>query len=252
MNCVESRLLLHAHVDAELDVANSRELERHLQSCPACSAAQNSLQSLKTALRQSPLRYDAPDSLRTEVRRMARRPGDETRPPLLQSLRLWRSLAFGATAVALAAILLRPAGISEHDRLLNEAVSSHVRSLMVEHLTDVASSDRHTVKPWFNGKLDFAPVVADFAGQGFPLVGGRLDYLNGRTVAALIYRRNKHYINVFIWPAANAGQAPVVENRRGYFVLNHEAGGLHYCLVSDLNAEELAQLAKSFGPSAER
>jgi len=248
MNCAESRLFLHAYADAELDVANSRELERHLKSCAACSAAQKSMQSLKMAVRQSLLRYDAPDSLRKEVRRMARGSGDETRPHLLQSLRLWRSLAFGTTAVTLAAILLRPAGVSERDRILNEAVASHVRSLMVEHLTDVASSDQHTVKPWFNGKLDFAPVVTDFAAQGFPLVGGRLDYLNGRTVAALVYRRNKHFINVFIWPAANAGRGELaVENRRGYFVINHEAGGLHYCLVSDLNAEELAQLAKLFG-----
>lgn len=249
MNCADTRLLLHAHADGELDAANSRELERHLESCAACSAAQKSTLSLKTALRQSPLRYAAPDSLRKEVRRMARRSDDETRPRLFQSLRLWRSLAFGTTAVALAAILLRPAGISEHDRFLNEAVASHVRSLMVEHLTDVASSDQHTVKPWFNGKLDFAPAVTDFAAQGFPLVGGRLDYLNGRAVAVLVYGRNKHFINVFVWPAAIASRGePVAENRRGYSVINHEVGGLHYCLVSDLNAEELAQLARLFGP----
>ncbi len=140
MNCAESRLLLHAHADGELDVVNSRELERHLTSCAACAAELKSVQSLKIALRQSSLRYNAPDSLRKEVRRMAHGSGDETRPRLFQSLRLWRSLAFGATTVALAAILLRPAGISEHDRFLNEAVASHVRSLMVEHLTDVASS----------------------------------------------------------------------------------------------------------------
>ncbi len=109
-------------------------------------------------------------------------------------------------------------------------------------------ADQHTVKPWFNGKLDFAPDVKDFAAQGFPLVGGRLDYLNGRAVAALVYRRNKHFINVFVWPAANAGGGkPAVQNRRGYFIINREADGLHYCLVSDLNAEELTQLAKLFG-----
>jgi anti-sigma factor RsiW len=204
--------------------------------------------SLKEALQRSSLRYDAPELLRKEVRQMARGSGDETRPPLFHSLRIWRSLAFGATAVALAAILLRPVGMSEHDRFLNEAVASHVRSLMVEHLTDVASSDQHTVKPWFNGKLDFAPDVKDFAAQGFPLVGGRLDYLNGRTVAALVYRGNKHFINVFIWPAASASTGKlVVENRRGYVVINRESDGLHYCLVSDLNSEELGRLATLFG-----
>jgi len=132
--------------------------------------------------------------------------------------------------------------------LLNEAVASHVRSLMVEHLTDVASSDQHTVKPWFNGKLDFAPDVKDFAAQGFPLVGGRLDFLNGRAVAALVYRRNTHFINVFVWPATNTGSGKsALENRRGYFVINREANGLHYSLVSDLNEKELAELANLFG-----
>src|SRR4029078_5320611 len=109
---------------------------------------------------------------------------------------------------------------------LNQAVATHVRSLMVEHLTDVASTDQHTVKPWFDGKLDFAPEVKDFAAQGFPLAGGRLDYLNGRVVAALVYRRNKHYINVFVWPPASGGSGKlIVEKRRGYVVINRERGG---------------------------
>src|SRR6185436_17555679 len=120
--------------------------------------------------------------------------------------------------------------------MLNEAVASHVRSLMVEHLTDVASSDQHTVKPWFNGKVDFAPDVKDFTAQGFPLVGGRLDYLNGRTVAVLVYQRNKHFINVFVSPTESSGRGKLtLEKRRGYSVINRETGGLHYCLVSDLN-----------------
>jgi len=138
--------------------------------------------------------------------------------------------------------------MSGRDQLLNEAVASHVRSLMVEHITDVTSSDQHTVKPWFSGKLDFAPVVKDFAAQGFPLVGGRLDYMNGRAVAALVYRRNNHLINVFVWPARDTGSGkPAVENHRGYSVINREMDGLHYCLVSDLNDKELVELANLFG-----
>ena len=246
MNCAESQLL-HAHADGELDIANSLELERHLKTCPACAGQQKSIHSLKTALREAPLRYSAPASLRREVRQMARPAGSETKPRLFQSLQLWRSLAFGATAFALLLILFRP-GISERDQLMNEAVNDHVRSLMANHLTDVASSDQHTVKPWFIGKLDFAPDVKDFSAEGFPLVGGRLDYLHGRSVAALVYQRNKHFINVFVSLATDTGSGKlIVEKHRGYSVINRDIGGLRYCLVSDLNEKELAELAGLFG-----
>src|SRR5689334_11285212 len=128
--------------------------------------------------------------------------------------------------------------------LAQEIVSSHVRSLLLDHLIDVPSSDTHTVKPWFNGKLDFAPEVKDFAAQGFPLVGGRLDYLNGQAVAALVYQHKQHFINVFVWPTATAsGRRQRVEKHRGYAVIMEEANGLRYCLVSDLNEKELAELA---------
>lgn len=243
MNCAETRELLHAHADGELDVANSLELERHLKTCTACAAESQAVQSLKTALRQPSLRYEAPGSLRKELRRTARAATEGTPPSLLQSLLLWKSLALGAAAFALLAMLIRP-GLSDHDHLLGEAVSSHVRSLMAEHLTDVASSDQHTVKPWFNGKLDFAPNVRDFAAQGYPLVGGRLDYLDGRPVAALVYRAHRHLINVFIWPAASPGSEQFgAQHLRGYSVISRQAGGLRYCLVSDLNQKELAELA---------
>src|SRR5207249_1188170 len=149
---------------------------------------------------------------------------------------------------AVLAIHIPRAGHPERDLAMTEAVGSHVRSLMAEHLTDVASSDQHTVKPWFNGKLDFAPEVKDFAAQGFPLVGGRLDYLNGRAVAALVYRRNKHFINVFVWPAQNAGNGKSdLQKHRGYSVINRDADGLRYCAVSDLNEKELAELENLFG-----
>src|SRR5438094_6887678 len=166
----------------------------------------------------------------------------------LHSLLLWKFLAFGGTAFAVLAILFPPARNSERDRLLGEAVAGHVRSLMDEHLTDVASSDQHTVKPWFNGKLDFAPEVKDFAAQGFPLVGGRLDYFNGRAVAALVYRRNKHFINVFVWPVQNTGNGTSdLQKHRGYSVINRDADGLRYCVVFDLNEKELAEFANLFG-----
>ena len=243
MNCVESRELLHAHADDELDAANSLELERHFKTCAACAAERQAVRSLKTALRKSSLRFEAPEALRREIHRMARASSSVARPGLFQSLLLWKSLAFGATALALLAMFIRP-GVSERERLLDEAVSSHVRSLMAGHLNDVASGDQHTVKPWFNGKLEFAPNVRDFAPQGYPLVGGRLDYLDDRAVAALVYRRDRHLINVFVWPAASNGRGNLgIQRLRGYSVITRQAEGLRYCLVSDLNQKELAELA---------
>ena len=242
MNCEQAKPLIPIYADGELDAAHSVELERHLKTCATCAAENNSRRSLTAALRQPALHFAAPAALRKNVRQLAR--AAEATTPGMNPSRLWRWLAFGATALAVLTLLLRPAGISERDELLNEVVASHVRSLQAEHLTDVASSDQHTVKPWFDGKLDFAPDVKDFAAQGFPLVGGRLDYFQNRAVAALVYRHNKHLINVFIWPAANVSDAKLkIENRRGYSILNRAANGLQFYLVSDLNQTELGELA---------
>jgi anti-sigma factor RsiW len=248
MNCDQIKPLLHACADGELDLVNTLEVERHLQNCAACAAENKSLQALRAVLQKNDLAYRAPAALRKKILRTVHAAGDEIRPRENNLQWLWKFLAVGATAVAALALLLRPPGISERDQFLDEAVASHVRSLMVEHLTDVASSDQHTVKPWFDGKLDFAPDVKDFAAQNFPLLGGRLDYLNGRAVAALVYRHNKHLINVFVWPTQNAdGAKAKTHNRRGYFVIERDVNGLRYCLVSDLNERELGELADLFG-----
>jgi anti-sigma factor RsiW len=246
MNCNESRLLLHAYTDGELDLVRSLDVEQHLKACTACAEENQNLLSLRSALRFGELRYAAPQSLRNQVRQMAR--SSEEKIPVFRAVWLWQWLTAGATAVAILAFMLHPAGSSERDLFANELVSSHVRSLMVAHLTDVVSSDQHTVKPWFNGKLDFAPDVKDFASQGFPLIGGRLDYLNGRAVAALIYQRNKHFINIFVWPTDQTGaEQPAGENLRGYNLINRDINGLHYSLVSDLNSGELGHLADLLG-----
>jgi anti-sigma factor RsiW len=247
MNCAEIRLLLHAHADGELDAANSLELERHLKTCAACDAEQKSLQSLRVALRKGDLNFRAPDSLKKDVWQFVRDLGEQEKTRKEFNPRwVWKFLAFGATTFALLTLFLRPAGISAPDAMLNEAVASHVRSLQAEHLTDVVSSDQHAVKPWFDGKLDFAPDVKDFAAQGFPLVGGRLDYLNGRAVAALVYRHNKHFINAFVWPSADV-MKPETKMLRGYAIVNCATNGLHYCLVSDMNATDLGELAGLLG-----
>jgi len=248
MNCTEIRKLLNALVDGELDLVRNLEVEQHLKTCAACAAIKKSLQSLGAALRKSDLNFRAPDSLRKDLRQFVGDLSEEKKPREKSDLPwLWKFLAFGATAFALLAIFLRPAGISEHDAFLNEIIASHVRSLQAEHLTYVVSSDQHTVKPWFDGKIDFAPDVKDFAAQGFPLVGGRLDYLQGRNVAALVYRHNKHFINVFVWPTEKESSPEQVEMVHGYSIIEHTANGLNYCFISDLNEKELADLAGLFG-----
>jgi anti-sigma factor RsiW len=244
MNCAEIKNFLHAYVDGELDLLRNLEVEQHLKSCAQCAAEIKSIQSLREALRQNDLAYRASNALRKEIRKMVHA-SDEHSPR--EYPWIWKLLAAGATAIAVLAILLRPAGISDHDQLLNEAVAGHVRSLQANHLTDVASSDQHTVKPWFNGKIDFAPDVKDFADQGFPLIGGRLDYLQGRIVAALVYQRNKHFINVFVWPA-DKSSTESTETVHGYSIIEHDANGMRYCLVSDLNSTELNELAHLVAP----
>jgi anti-sigma factor RsiW len=194
-------------------------------------------------LREPALRQRAPDFLRESVRQIAEPPRREARSRETATAWFWKYWAFGATAFAALLLFLRPVGMSDHDRLVDEAIAGHVRSLMVAHLTDIVSSDQHTVKPWFDGKIDFAPNVKDFATNGFPLIGGRLDYLDNHTVAALVYGRNKHFINVFIWPDGAESKSETL-SRRGYSVINTSAHGFRYCFVSDLNAKELGDLAE--------
>lgn len=240
MNCTETRPLFQAYIDNELDLVRSLDVERHLKECARCAAARNSLLALRSALQQNGLTYSAPAALYHKVRPMGAPAREEARIPRRTGWLPWAGFAVAAFAALL--LLVRPAGMSDNDVLLNDAVNSHVRSLMVNHLMDVVSTDQHTVKPWFNGKIDFAPDVKDFASQGFPLVGGRLDYLDGQTVAALIYHRNKHFINVFVWPSAET-EPSGTESLHGYSIINRDAKGLHYCLVSDLNTKELGDLA---------
>lgn len=245
MNCQEMNPLLHAYVDGELDLMRSLEVERHLKSCANCAAAKRSLQSLHSTLRHNDLSYAAPATLRRRLLSEVGQSSSERRPRNSAPW-IWQWLAIGAIGFAALTLMFRPAGISERDQITEEAVSSHVRSLMAGHLTDVASSDQHTVKPWFNGKIDFAPNVKDFVAEGFPLIGGRLDYLNGQTVAALVYQRNKHTINVFVWPTNNPN-GETTESLRGYNIINRDIGGLRYCVVSDLNAKELTEFANLLG-----
>jgi mycothiol system anti-sigma-R factor len=248
MECRDVKDRLSPFLDDELDPVASREVARHLESCPDCAATLDRQRSLRERLRRDLEYHRAPDLLRARVMRDARaaaRREDAPARPLAWS---WRWMSAAAAVIAVAGGTWWAATLSREradDQTARDVVSGHVRSLMANHLTDVASTDQHTVKPWFAGKLDFSPPVTDFASAGYPLVGGRLDYLQGRAVAALVYMRHQHIINVFVWPEANAPErsAPTV-TQQGYHVIHLAHAGMTYWIVSDVNAGELGDFAR--------
>jgi anti-sigma factor RsiW len=238
--CSSALPLIEAQMDDELDPNGQAVLREHLESCAACREAQARLLRLRRAIRGQDLYFRAPDSLRRRV---------------LGSLRerelpgRWKWFAVAAS-VALTVSLGANVFLSRANRtdgfslLARDVVSDHVRSMLSNHTIDVVSSDRHTVKPWFSDKLDFSPDVRDLASQGFPLVGGRVDYLDGRPVAALVFHRAKHVIDLFTWPSSAPVSAGVSQN--GLNVVAWTKGGMAYWAVSDLNAGELNQFARMY------
>jgi len=250
MNCDETRALVTAYVDAELDVAHSREVEWHIQTCPACARLVENQQRLRSSIQASGLRFDPPSSfdrrLDAALRTAAKNPerARTARWP-------WVAIAAGIIlALVLASKLGNPGKPVADSLLAQELVDSHVRSLLPGRLMDVESTDRHTVKPWFNGKLDFSPPVEDFTAEGFPLVGGRLDSLAGRTVAVLVYKRAQHVINLYVWPSAAPPSSPRSAVVQGYNILNWTRANFAWSLVSDLNRDELQQFASRLQKTA--
>jgi anti-sigma factor RsiW len=246
--CNERTLLLHGLADGELDAANALALEDHLESCAGCAAAYQRILRQKRMFKEPGARLAAPSFLKDRI--LAEIAGAEA--PKAATLAAWRAFlrwrpdralaAFSAMALAASLILfLSPGGKPEG--IGSQLAASHVRSLLAAHLTDVASANQHTVKPWFLGKLDFAPPVADLAQSGFPLIGGRLDYIGGRVVAALIYKRNAHVINLFIWPAGEL-KSPA-GTLDGYHILSWEKNGFTFAAVSDVNLTELQGLERA-------
>ena len=258
MRCDEMQELIGPYLDGELDLVNSLELETHLQDCAMCSPAYRNYQALRRAMSASALYFDPPGDLQKRVRSSLHQASKEehrSRPfSWRQTPQLaWRWMGLGAAAVALVIVSAIAIGLlttpTESELLARDVVSSHIRSLMANHLTDVPSSDQHTVKPWFNGKLDFSPPVKDLAGDGFPLVGGRLDYLDHRPVAALVYQRRQHLINVFIWPVTAAGSDRGKEDaQQGYNAIHWTSAGVCYWAVSDLNRDELREFVGLLKP----
>ena len=247
MNCQQARPLIDFYADGELDAVRIQELEKHFHDCPACMQAWRNAQGLKQALKQEALYFTAPAGLRRNLKAELRSPS-ETKPRW-NVLSWWTGVGAGfATACLLLLVTLSLTRSSDGNRLVQEVVSGHVRSMMADHALDVVSTDQHTVKPWFNGKLDFSPPVKDLAAQQFPLVGGRLDYIDGHSAAALVFHRNKHVINLFIWPAKERDSVPVTSPpMQGHNLVHWSQSGMAFWAVYDLNETELMEFAQAFG-----
>jgi anti-sigma factor RsiW len=261
--------LMDGYLDSELDPITSQAIEQHLRDCPSCDQAYQAHGSLMRAIGSASPYHKAPAGLREQIQfslreEIAERTTRSVAPdaqPLFSRRRAqartirwdtsWNWLALAAAIIFAAIItfnlvprLQRPGA----DQLLaTQLIASHVRSLMANHLTDVASSDQHTVKPWLDTKLDFAPAVPELSGKGFPLVGGRLDYLDNRPVAALIYQRRKHFINLFVWPTeSNAAKATKTISRQGYHLLHWVDADFNYWAVSDVSDSDLQTFKQGF------
>ena len=239
-------LLVQAELDGELDAAQAAALEAHRTDCPICRAAQAELMRARGLMRGD-LYEPMPDDVRTRVMARLR----QVAPPPAPAPRRRRnwdwlrgpSIGFGLGAACAAAISLLVV-LPERNDLIDQVVAGHIRALQPGHLEDVVSTDQHTVKPWFDGRIDFAPPVRDFAAEGFPLRGGRLDYLGGRPVAALVYQRDKHIIDLYVWPASGAGPHLAGDTTiQGYNVVHWAAGGMNFWAVSDVERGRLDDFA---------
>jgi anti-sigma factor RsiW len=249
MNCNESRQFIEADADGELDLIRHLELEAHLRTCPQCKALAEAASARRVALREKLPRYSAPAELVGRIR--ASLAGADA-PPVAprRPARVWPIWnAMGLAASLALAVIGGYAWGNSHARghaLLSEAVSDHVRSLQASHLMDVVSTDQHTVKPWFIGKLDFSPPVVDLADAGFPLAGGRLEHLDGRSAAALVFYRRQHPINVFIWPAGDGSLAAGMDRENGFNARTWSQADLNFAAVSEIPADELEKFVAAY------
>ena len=250
MSCELTQSVLHGYLDGELDAARAADFERHLVGCHQCASALEVQEALRSSIQRAGLYEPAPAAFRRKMESQFGVPTRVTPMPETTSLRPsnWQWLA--AAAVLFLAVFLGwrliPGLGGNHGQveLASAIVDAHLRSLQPGHLEDVISTDQHTVKPWFDGKVNFAPPVRDFPGDGFPLQGGRLDVVKGREVAVLVYSRRKHVINVFVWPTSEPDASPQSGSELGYNWVNWREGGMQLFAVSDVNPSDLDALHK--------
>lgn len=256
MDCTESLNRLHAYLDQELDLPSVLAIDKHLASCPSCKAAFAAHSALRSGIRRhADYRHGAPagmaDRIRAQLGIAEGAPARIARPPRWQWPQWGRWLPMGAAAAVAAVIswtaALQYAQVSSEQPLAEQVIAGHARAIVTSHLIEVASSDQHTVKPWLSGKVDFSPPVPDLAAAGFPLAGGRLDYLDNRAVAALVYRSRQHVIDLFVWPQEKPGDvAPHALSKHGYNVLSWTSGGMNFWAISDVNAADLKSFAEAY------
>jgi anti-sigma factor RsiW len=252
MSCADCRDAMNAYVDDELMADERSDVQAHLASCADCRREHDVLAATSRTLKEGLVRHRAPDVLKARIRSALAQPTafDQSVPPPKRS---WLRLAAAGVMIAAASSALtfgamrRPAA---QRTATADVLTSHIRSLMPGHLLDIASTDQHNVKPWFNGRLDLSPSVPRLDSIGFPLLGGRVDYVSGRSVAAVVYGRRQHIINVFSWPSSDAAPlAPSVSTQKGYHIVHWRNEGMEMWAVSDLNAGELEQFVARFEAS---
>ena len=253
-HCADYETLLHALADGELDAGHVRDVDAHVAGCADCAAKLKAIRALREAIAGSSLKEAAPAHLRSRIEALFPAPAPVAAPAAAkegQISRWWRSFLGGfsvgaALSAAVAAMLIIGIfGPDPNQQVADEVVSAHIRSLQAGHLMDVETSDQHTVKPWFNGKLDVAPPVIDLTAQGFTLLGGRLDYIDGEPVASVIYQRRKHVINLFVAQRLGIARASIMSKTiQGYNVRHWTEQGLDFWAVSDLAGDELDEFVQ--------
>jgi anti-sigma factor (TIGR02949 family) len=247
MQCEEARPRLDAYVDDELTEAERAELRDHLAGCDDCGPEAAALQRLREEIRRTVPVYRAPEIVRSQIRFALRREAAATDAPGAFGAPGW--LAYAASILLAVAVgsggTFLALGERQEDRVASEVIDSHLRSLLGTHLTDVASSDQHTVKPWFAGRSDVSPPAVDLSGEGFPLVGGRLDVIAGKPVPALVYKRRQHVISVYVLPAGNIDLGETV-TRRGYNLRHWDEGDLGFWAITDASPSELGDFERLF------